>query len=275
MPAARRLTLALAAVMAVQSASGLLLSRHYRDPDWIEAAWFGNDWVTLALGLPLLLSGLAAAARGSPRGELVWLGLLAYAAYNYAFYLFGAALNAFFLLYVASFVLAVTVLIIVLSQLDVAGVAASFASWVPARIIGGSLALIGLTLGAVWIVMWAAYVFAGRATPVEPEAFQVVAALDLALMVPALTVGGMLLWRRIAWGYVIATIASVQGALYLLVLSVSSVVSIRRGLAVAPGELPIWGTLLVATAALAGTLLCGVRRREGARPTVRGSPRRS
>ncbi len=261
MPAARRLTVVLAAVMAVQAASGVLLSEHYRDPDWINATWYANDWVTLALGMPLLLFGASAAARGSRRGELVWLGLLAYAAYNYAFYLFGARLNAFFLLYVASLVLAVTALIVALSRLDVAGLAASFASWLPARIIGGALTSIGLTLGAVWIVMWAAYVFAGRTTPVDPEAFKVVAALDLVLMVPALTAGGVLLWRRTAWGYVIATIASVQGALYLLVLSVSSVVSIRRGLVAAPGELPIWGTLLVVTAALAGTLLGGVQRR--------------
>jgi hypothetical protein len=261
MPAARKLTLVLAAVMAVQAASGLLFPNQYRDPDWIEAAWYGNDWITLVLAAPLLIVGVVGAERGSRRGELIWLGLLAYAAYNYAFYLFGAALNAFFLLYVCSSVLAVTALIVALSRLDVAGLAAGFGSRVPARIIGGSLTLIGLTLGAVWIVMWAAYVYAGRATPVEPEAFKVVAALDLALMVPALTVGGVLLWRRIAWGYVIATIASVQGALYLLVLSVSSVVGIRRGLVAAPGELPIWGTLLVVTAALAGMLLGSVRRR--------------
>jgi hypothetical protein len=34
--------------------------------------------------------------------------------------------------------------------------------------------------------MWAAYAFAGRPTPIEPEAFKVVAALDLCLMGPAL-----------------------------------------------------------------------------------------
>ena len=60
---------------------------------------------------------------------------------------------------------------------------------------------------------------------------------------PALGSGGLLLWRRSAWGYLIATIAAIQGALYLLVLSVNSAVSIARGLEGAPGQLPIWGTL--------------------------------
>jgi hypothetical protein len=66
--------------------------------------------------------------------------------------------------------------------------------------------------------VWAAYIFAGRPTPVEPEAFKVVAALDLSLMVPALITGAVWLWRRAAWGYVVASVASIQGALYLLVL---------------------------------------------------------
>jgi hypothetical protein len=93
--------------------------------------------------------------------------------------------------------------------------------------------------------MWAAYVFAGRPTPVEPEAFKLVAALDLSLMVPVLAVGGVLIWRRMPWGLIISAIASIQSALCLLVLSVNSVVAIRRGLTDAPCELPIWGTLTI------------------------------
>ena len=107
--------------------------------------------------------------------------------------------------------------------------------------------------------MWAAYVFAGRPTPVEPEAFKLVAALDLSLMVPTLGIGGVLLWRRRPWGLVIAAIASVQAALYLLVLSVNSVVSIHRGLTNAPGELPIWGTLTLITGTVALGLFASVR----------------
>jgi hypothetical protein len=53
--------------------------------------------------------------------------------------------------------------------------------------------------------------------------------------------------------------ASIQGALYLLVLSVNSIVAIRRGLVTAPGELPIWGTLMMFTAAVAVALLANVR----------------
>jgi len=103
--------------------------------------------------------------------------------------------------------------------------------------------------------MWGAYAFAGRPTPIEPEAFKIVAALDLSLMVPTLAVGGVLLWRRQPWGYLIATIAAIQGAWYLLVLSVNSAIAISRGLAAAPGELPFWGPLASFTTLAALVLL--------------------
>jgi hypothetical protein len=98
-------------------------------------------------------------------------------------------------------------------------------------------------------------VFAGRPTPVETEAFHLVAALDMTLMVPALVTGGVLLWRRRPWGYVVAAVAGIQASLYLLVLSVNSAISIRRGAVAAPGELPIWGTLLVFTVVATAWLL--------------------
>jgi hypothetical protein len=147
------------------------------------------------------------------------IAIRGYAVYNYALYPFGAAPSVFFLLYVLAFVVAVVAIILALSRLDVAVVARSFRPAAPVRALGGSLPCIGIGLASVWIAMWAAHVFAGRPTPVDPEAFKIVAALDLSLMVPSLTAGGILLWRRRPWGYVIASLASIQRALYLLVLS--------------------------------------------------------
>ena len=72
---------------------------------------------------------------------------------------------------------------------------------------------------------------------------------------PSLAAGGALLWNERPWGFVIATAASVQGAIYLLVLSVNSMIAIRRGLVASPGELPIWIPLTVCTAFAALALL--------------------
>jgi hypothetical protein len=85
-----------------------------------------------------------------------------------------------------------------------------------------------------------------------------VAALDLSLMTTVLVSGGVLLWRRRAWGWVLAAIAAVQSSLYLLVLTVNSDVAIRPGFAAAPGEVPLGGTLTALTTAAALMLLRNV-----------------
>lgn len=241
--------------MALQAVLGLTLSSHYRDAAWIVATWFGNDLITLIVAVPVLATSLVTASRGSLRAQLLWLGLVGYAIYNYAFYLFGAALNVFLPLYVASFVLAASALILALSAIDPGQVRSGPAPGSVTRAIALFLMFVGSGLSSVWIVMWALYAFAGRPTPIEPEAFKVVAALDLSLMVPALIAGGVLLWRGHPWGLIVAAITSVQAALYLWVLTLNSFVAIDRGLAQPPGELPIWAPLAIGTTIAAAALI--------------------
>jgi hypothetical protein len=93
-------------------------------------------------------------------------------------------------------VLAIVTLGLAVSQVDVAAVARSFRRDTPVRLIGDYLVFVAVGLAIVWLAMWGAYVFAGRPLPIEPEAFKVVAALDLSLMVPALALGGALLWTQ-------------------------------------------------------------------------------
>lgn len=260
------LSILLAFVMAGQSLLGLLFSGQYRDVEWVRTTWLGNDWVTLCLAVPVLVAGLLLERRGSARGRLLWLGGLGYGAYNYGFYLFGAALSVFFPLYVLAVVISVVALILALSGIDAGEIAGSALPKTPVRVIGGYLVFVAAGLTMVWLGMWGTYVFAGTPTPVEPEAFKLVAAMDLTVMVPALAAGGVLLWRRHPWGYVIAAIAGIQGGLYLLVLSVNSAISINRGLTEGPGELPLWGALAAGTLAASVALIANMSSKEAEAP---------
>lgn len=266
MRAARILSVILAGLMAAQAALGLLLPQHYRDVEWVRTTWFGNDAVSLVVALPLLLAGVYLERRGTALGRLLWLGMLGYGAYNYAFYLFGAALNVFFPLYVLAFVCSLTALVTGMAATDAHEVAARFRPALPARVVGGYLTFLAAGLTIAWLGMWAAHVFAGRPTPVEPEAFKLIAALDLTMMVPALATGGILLWRRHPWGYVVAALAAIQGSLYLAVLAANAVLFVRRGLSEGVGEVPVWGSLAVLTTLATGILLGNTRGRlDGAR----------
>jgi hypothetical protein len=256
----------LVGLMIVQALLGLLWPTAYRDPAWIKATWFGNDWITVLVAAPVMWISHRTAASGSVRGELVWLGTLGYAVYNYAFYLFGAALNVFLPLYVLTLGLAIVALSSGLTGIDPICVSPSMQSSVRVRLLGVYLICVACGLALVWIAVWAAFVFAGRPTPVEPEAFKIVAALDLLWLVPSLAAGGALLWKRRPWGIVIGTAAAVQGAIYLLVLSVNSTIAIRRGLAASPGEVPVWAPLTVCTWVAALLLVEGASRRDVVRP---------
>lgn len=255
---ARTLSVLLIVLMAVQSTLGLVFSAEYRDVAWIAATWWGNDLVTLVVAVPLLVGALALSSRGSVRGMLLWAGMLAYAAYNYAYYLLGAAMNRFFVLYVVCMLMGVSALILLLIGLDADLIAGGFRAKTPVRTIGGYFMFVAAGLSAIWLGTWAAYAFAGRPTPVETEAFKLVAALDLTLMVPALGLGGYLLFRHQSWGYVISSLAGVQASLYLLVLSVNSLVAMQCGLA-GGSELPIWGVLFAMSAVATVTLFSNAR----------------
>lgn len=252
------LSAVITALMTVQAVLGRLLEHQYRDVAWIRATWFGNDLVTLVLVVPLLVSALVLVRRGYGQALVLWLGVLGFSSYNYAYYMLGAALNAFFPLYVLLLVLSVVTLILVVSRID-ASQFASFDPQTPVRAIGGYFLFVAGGLSLVWFGIWAAYVFAGRPTPVEREAFKLVAALDTSIMVPLMAIGGVLLWRRNPWGGIVAGIAGIQSSLYLIVLSVNSIVAICRGFVKAPGELPVWGVLTVATVISTFTLLRGLQ----------------
>lgn len=251
------LLLLILAGTAVQSALGLAFNP-YRDVDWIALGWLGNDGVTLCLVCPLLAASLSGPRPGAPRWQVIRLGMLGYAVYNYAFYMLGASLNAMFPLYIALFAAAVVALVSDLTAARVASIARAYSSRTPVRILGGYLAGVAICLSAVWLGMWGLHVFAGRAAPGSPEVFRLVAALDLGFMVPALSIGGVLLWRRRPLGYVLGSLAGIQAALYLFVLSVNSGLGIYHGLARWPGELPIWAPLCAATAACTLVLLRNV-----------------
>jgi hypothetical protein len=95
---------------------------------------------------------------------------LGYAVYSYTYYVLGAALNVFFAIYVLAFVVAIASLIIGLAGIDAASIVSAFSARTPARVLGGYYVFVATGLSAVWLGAWAAYVLAGRPTPVETAA---------------------------------------------------------------------------------------------------------
>lgn len=241
------LSLLIAVLSALASAGGLFLKGIYRDNAFVTTTWLGNDAVTLLLAVPILIVALIFGARGSWMAKLVWLGVLDYMMYNYAFYLFGAAFNVFFLIYAALLGLSIFALIFGLLGLDVTRISQQFTEKTPVKWIGGYFLFVAIGLSVVYLMQSIGFVITGQLPAIitlTGHPTNVVFALDLTLLIPWMVVGAVWLIKRQPWGYVIAGILSVKGPLYTLILSVNSLLVMRAGLT-NTSELPLWGTLTV------------------------------
>jgi hypothetical protein len=242
--------------MALQAGVGLANPSLYRDEDWVMAAWFGNDLVTLLVAVPLLVWSLLRVKTGSRRAELVWYSMLGYSVYNYAYYLFGATLNWLFPLYVVLFTLPMVTLILALGRLDADAVAGDFRSDTPRRWVGGYMLFTGVGLTLAWLGQWAAFMATGTPPDIGQEAFRLIAAMDLSFMVPWFLLGSVLLIKRRPWGFVIAPIIVMKGATYTLVLTASSTVAALRGIEGTASQVPVWAAWTL----LGGLALWGLLR---------------
>jgi hypothetical protein len=246
------------------AATGLLVDGLYRDNLFVTSAWRGNDLVTLTVALPLLIRAQTAARRDSVRGRLVWLGVLDYVMYTYAYYLFGARFNELFLAYVLLFTLSTIALVFGLAGLDVERVGREVGPGAPRRPIAAYLLLVGTGLTLVYVSQSIGFIVSGSVPAIvtlTEHPTSLVFALDLSLLVPGLFIGGAWLWQGRAWGYVLAAVLTVKGAIYTLALAVGSALAGRAGYGEAADQVPFWLVLCAAGTAAAAALL--VPRRSG------------
>jgi len=243
------------ALMAVASAAGVLVRGVYPDGPWAREALRGGDLVTLVLAVPLLLGALIFSARGSRRAQVVWLAMLGYAIYTYAYYVFGAEFNDVFLPHIAILSMSIFALALLAPRLDVAGIAARIRGGAAARWVGAFLILVGLGQGGLWAFLIVRFALTGELLadiPVDGQ--HLVFALDLALLAPTLVVAGILLFRRTATGLVMGAAVSLFGLVYQVNLQTAAVFQDVAGV---PGvrAFPLEGIVLLLGFVIASAVL--------------------
>ena len=103
----------------------------------------------LVLAVPLLVGSVIFSSRGSLRAQFVWLGCLAYLAYNAVMFCFAPHFNALFLLFTTWLALSFWALLTLLPTFEHARVGAATA-FVPVR----TVAIYLLTCSAVFALLW-------------------------------------------------------------------------------------------------------------------------
>ena len=187
------------ALMTVQSILGLI----YRDSTYptneLILAFVPNDIVNILIGLPILLISMWLTFRGKLLGLLLWPGALFYVLYNYLIYIFAMSLNVAFLINLILVTMSAYTLADLIARIDGAAVHQRLSGAVPERLVG--VVLIGLGLLFLLRVVG---IFIGAIFN-QTSLSETKLALNISDFVisPAPIIGGVLLWQRKAFGYVI------------------------------------------------------------------------
>lgn len=211
-----------------------------------------QDAVNLVIVAPAIVITALLAGRGSVRARLVWLGLLAFTAYNYVIYTIAVHVGPLYLLWIAVLGLAAYALIGAGISISAGPIPAAsrdrirFAGWF--QIVAAGL------IGLLWLRDIVSAMIAGR-TPSSAAELRLpsnpVHVLDLALFLPAVMVSGIQLLRRHPLAYRTTPAALVFIAATGLPALATPVLAGARGLTPDWGAvLPVGSITIVAMAAL-------------------------
>lgn len=246
--------------VAVSSIRGQAVELHgnglYRyDTVFAAATNRSSDLVTLLLALPLLGWAAALCRRGSTRGRLLLLGVLGYLLYSSASYALGAvAYNPLFLLYVAYFSASLFAFVLTFADFARHRGAALFSDDIPRRLPGIFMVASSIATLGIWLIEPIAALRSGdfpaglgTYTTLFTHAF------DLAIIVPAALIAGVMILRGRPLGYVVASSLLVLEALLLPLITVATVMQVSAGVTFTSAEMvgPIAGFTLLAVVAIA------------------------
>ncbi len=202
-PVAHGLSAALAVTAVSAALPTVLLDGVLHGPPGMNGSARGTALVMIVLGVPMLLAGQAGTRRGWSPALPVWLGAVSNLLYNGFMLLFATPFNRLFLLYVATFLLALWSLVAVLRVVDIPALGARVAPGVPRR----AIAVFVWVLVALNAAAWLKGIVPGMGQGADP-AFLVGTGLttfptyvqDLAVWLPLLAVAAYWLWRGLARG---------------------------------------------------------------------------
>jgi hypothetical protein len=232
---------------------------YYWDTVSSAAQMQANDLATLALGAPLLAISFWLTLRGSLRGRLLMTGTLGFILYTYITMCFGAAYNKFFLVYVALFSLSLFAFIVSMMSFDLKNLPSHFSEKLPRGWIAGLLFFAAAFLSLAWLGRIAA-TFAPNAIPaLENTTSLFIQAMDLGLIVPLCVMSGILLLRRAAWGYLLASVGLMKFLTMGVAVSVMSLNMLRVGVPISMMEVTIFPIIAIANIIMVASLLRNIK----------------
>lgn len=244
----------------VATSVGLFVPNFYRDHPVLLPQIYGQDLLTLVVGVPVLAVSLYYADRGSLRGYVVWLGVTGYLLYTYTSYAFMTAFNELYLVYVALLWLTLFTFVGGMVRLDAATLKRDLGETSVHPYIAFQL-LLAVLVSLLWLSEILPATLTGTTPPAIADAglpTAVIYSLDLGIIVPAFALTASWLWNRQAWGYaftavLLVKIATLGGAVLAMIVFMT-----LDGQTVPLPQILIFGTLTAISLWLMGRFLMAI-----------------
>ena len=186
------------------------------------------------------------------RWNLLLSGAVAWFLYVYLTMAVGSAFNQLFLVYVALFSIALWMLGLVITNLNVVRLAGQVHS-LPRTGLAVLMLVSGVATAMIWLVPILGAQLAGDA-PARLDSYTTVVttAIDAAVITPAAIVAGILILRRSAVGYLMAFPLVILESMLAPMIAAQTISQVLAGVSFQPGELvgPVVGFVMLAAAAI-------------------------
>jgi len=225
------LTSILITLTFIATLGGIFMNDLYQDNAQFIQVWKSNDLITLFIALPVLIGSMLYTF-----SLLIWYSMIWFLCYNYAFYVFGASFNAFYLIHLSIYTLSILTMIFALLHFPIKNLLISKKKSVLDFIVVGILVFLSVGLLSIYSIQSLNFAFNGVLPAIitnSGHVTSVVFSLDISMVVLFFILASVLILKRNSWGYVIAFIALLKGVVYMMVLTYASMNT-------NPAEVPIW-----------------------------------
>jgi len=209
----------------------------YNDSPTFITIWQSNDLITLIMAIPLFILAIVMWYKNhSIKSLLVWMSILWYMIYNFAYYVYGAAFNDLYLIHLVIYTLSIGSLIIGLSHFPTSILEKSIKPTFSRKIVIAQMLFVAIGLTVIYTMQSLLYVFNDTLPAIIEQSghvTSVVFTIDFSMVVLFFVMGAVLLIKKNAWGYVIAFLGNLKGVIYMSVLTLAS-------LRTNPDEAMIW-----------------------------------
>ncbi|WP_160723848.1 hypothetical protein [Bacillus sp. USDA818B3_A] len=199
-----------------------------------------QDYVTLFIGIPLLIISLTLTKKGLVKGRLLLTGALGYFLYTYTSYSFLSMYSSMFLVYVIIMSASFFAFTLAMMSFDISEMPNLFRKELPVKFISGFLFVVSFMFGVMWL---------GKVVPpmiqhTPPDGLGhyttlTIQALDLGFVIPVGFLAATLLIKRKPFGFLLAAVITFKEVTLVTALSAMAIMQVLAGVRISLITIPI------------------------------------